>query len=142
MEVQSRIVTYAMAIAQLVTDDTLTDKMRNRKFSAVQKAAASMDAYAQEGVREDLVDTTMEKKARLILNAKTLEEVDRAADPPKPHYTGGEWIDDPLSVPEEELVIWSRTSLKGPLTRAGQQRYLSVFKKVFGWSPDEAPVQT
>ena len=40
-----------------------------------------MDAYAQEGVREDLVDTTMEKKARLILNAKTLEEVDRAADP-------------------------------------------------------------
>ena len=51
MEVQSRIVTYAMAIAQLVTDDTLTDKMRNRKFSAVQKAAASMDAYAQEGVR-------------------------------------------------------------------------------------------
>lgn len=142
MEAQDRIVTYAMAIAQLVTDDTLTDKMRSRKFSAVQKAVAITGAYAKEGIREDLVDTIMEKKTNLILNAKTLEEVDRAANPPKPRYTGGEWIDDPLSVPEEELVIWSRTSLKGPLTHAGQQRYLSIFKKVFGWSPDEVPAQT
>ena len=131
--------TYAMAIAQLVTDDTLIEKMRSRKFAAVQKAAAITDAYAKAGIREDLVDTIMEKKTNLILSAKTIEEVDRAASQPKPHYTGGEWIDDPLSVPEEELVIWSQTSLKGPLTHAGQQRYLSVFKKVFGWSPDEMP---
>ncbi len=137
MDAQNRIATYAMAIAQLVTDDTLTDKMRARKFSAVQQAAAITDAYAKEGIREDLVDTIMEKKTALILDAKTLAEVDRAANPPKPHYTGTEWVEDPLTVPEEELVIWSRTSLRAPLTPYGQQRYLALFEKIFGQRPDE-----
>ena len=142
MNAQNRVVTYAMAIATLIMDETLSDKMRERKFSAVQRAIALADSYANDGIREDLVDTIMEKKTALILDAKTVADVEKAANPPKPHYTGAEWIESPFSVPEEEMVLLSKTSLRGPLTEPGYQRYRYLFEQIFGASAESMMAQT
>lgn len=45
------------------------------------------------------------------------------------------FIPDAYSVPEEELICWSETSLKGPLTAEGFQRYMELFKQVL---PEES----
>ena len=31
---------------------------------------------------------------------------------------------------EEELLLWSETSLRGPLITAGYERYMELFKKI------------
>ena len=49
-------------------------------------------------------------------------------------YTSG-FIPDAYSVPEEELICWSETSLKGPLTAESFQRYMELFKQVL---PEES----
>lgn len=135
MDAPDRITTYAMAIAHLVTDDDGPEKLRSQKFSAIQQVAALTNHYAKEGIRKDLVDTIMEKKIALILKAKTGVEVEKAAKPPQPRYTGAAWIEDPFTVPEEELVIWSCASLRAPLTGPGYERYSSLFEQVFGRKP-------
>ena len=52
-----------------------------------------------------------------------------------PHYDGAGFIPDAYSVPEEELICWSETSLKGPLTAESFQRYMELFKQVL---PEES----
>ena len=52
-----------------------------------------------------------------------------------PHYDGAGFIPAAYSVPEEELICWSETSLKGPLTAEGFQRYMELFKQVL---PEES----
>ena len=38
-------------------------------------------------------------------------------------------------IPEEEMILWSLTSLKGPLIPQGLKRYMDLFKQVFGVDP-------
>ena len=138
MNSPDRIFTSTNAMTKLATDDTIPKKLQECKVSAVRQAAALADAYAREGIREDLVNTVMEKKIDLILNAQTVQEVRRAASLPKPRFTGAEWVEDPFTVPEEELILWSRASLPGVLTSYGRQRFQALFKQIFGQLPSEA----
>lgn len=56
----------------------------------------------------------------LILDAKPIAD-EKAANSLKPRYTEAEWIERPFSAPEEEMVLWSKTYLRGPLTASGDQ---------------------
>ena len=96
MNSPDRIFTSTNAMTKLATDDTIPKKLQECKVSAVRQAAALADAYAREGIREDLVNTVMEKKIDLILNAQTVQEVRRAASLPKPRFTGAEWGRRPI----------------------------------------------
>jgi len=52
--------------------------------------------------------------------------------PPKPHYNGNEIVAiGKYHIPEEELIIWSHTSLKAPLNRHGFERMMELMKQIF-----------
>ena len=48
-----------------------------------------------------------------------------------------EFITSKYCIPEEEMIMWSCTSLKAPLNEAGFKRYMQLFKEVFGFLPWE-----
>lgn len=47
-------------------------------------------------------------------------------------YFGGKFTvsNIPYYSEEEELLLWSETSLRGPLITAGYERYMELFKKI------------
>ena len=55
-----------------------------------------------------ILDAIMEKKARLILNAISIQDVLELSNPPKPYYDGGKWMCSKNSVPEEEMIWWTK----------------------------------
>ena len=133
-----RMYTYAMAIAALIVKhDDENDKLLNEKFEAIKRVYATVEWYAKDGFMEQIVDTIMEKKAKMILDATSVKDVRELDNPPKPQYDGNKWYNSPNSVPEEEMVWWSKTSLKVPLSYEAMRRYEELFKQFFGMSVDE-----
>ncbi len=133
-----RIYTYAMAIATLAIEhDDEADKLLNEKFEALKKVYATVEWYAKDGFMERLLDTIMEKKAKMILDATSIKNVREIADPPKPQYDGNKWHASPSSVPEEEMVWWSKTSMRAPLGYEAVKRYEELFEQFYGVSVDE-----
>lgn len=49
-----------------------------------------------------------------------------------PNYSGGKFTvsNTPYYSEEEELMLWSKTSFRGPLISAGYERYMELFKKI------------
>ncbi len=45
-------------------------------------------------------------------------------------HNGSKFIPDEFSVPEEELICWSETSLRAPLNEAGFNRYMELFRQI------------
>ena len=76
-----------------------------------------------------------EKKCRMIGSITSKSEMEQVIRPRCPHYDGNRFIPDAYSVPEEELICWSETSLKAPLNAAGFQRYMELFKQIL---PEES----
>lgn len=103
-----RMYTYAMAIATLAVEHgDEADKLLNEKFEALKKVYSTVEWYAKEGFMGRLLDTIMEKKSKMILDAASIKAVRELAAPPKPQYDGNKWYTSPNSVPEEEMVWWS-----------------------------------
>ena len=50
----------------------------------------------------------------------------------KLRYFGGKFTvsNIPYYSEEEELLLWSETSLRGPVISAGYERYMELFKKI------------
>ena len=57
--------------------------------------------------------------------------MERIITPRAPYFDGNRFIPDKYSIPEEELIVWSETSLKGPLIAAASDRYRELFTIVF-----------
>ena len=100
-------------------------------MSAFRKARCLVEEYAKRGIRDDLVDVILKKKLALILIAKTADEIERAANPPRPQYDFGTWREDPFALPEEELAIWGIVSPYNMLRPEAQDRYMDLFTRVF-----------
>ena len=106
-EPMPRIYTYAMAIATLAIEHgDEDDKLLNEKFEALKRVYGAVEYYAKEGFVERLVDTIMEKKAKMILGATSVKDVREIAGLPKPQYDGNKWYVSTKSVTEEEMVVW------------------------------------
>ena len=129
--------TYAFAVATIMLDEECSESIREERFKALRKAMGITEQYLKDGIRPDLIDVIMAKKADLIMNATTLADIRKAADPPKPHYNGNAFYEDPLHVPEEEMVLWSKTSLMAPLNSEGFKRYMELFTRTFGITVDD-----
>lgn len=137
LEANPRDYTFAFAITTILMDEKCSESIRDERFKAIQKAMGLTAQYLKDGIRPDLVDVIMEKKTKLILNASTLADIRKSADLPKPHYNGNTFYDDPLQVPEEEMVLWSKASLRAPLNSAAYERYAELFTRAFGVSVEE-----
>lgn len=134
-----RLLTYAEALAKLIVEsgEPTAEKLREAKYNALQKSWALLETYAAEGFDEEILDAIMEKKARMILFATSVKELHELSGPPKPYYDGDAVRCSLNSVPEEEMIWWSKASLCAPLTQAACDRYMKLFKDFYGASIDE-----
>ena len=129
--ISDRELTFFLAWGELLTDTAQPKKLLEKKISAFRKARCLVEEYAKRGIRDDLVDVILKKKLALILIAKTADEIERAANPPRPQYDFGTWREDPFALPEEELAIWGIVSPYNMLRPEAQDRYMDLFTRVF-----------
>ena len=121
---------YSRYITELLMDNELNEKLRSRRFDALRKMRGITAQYEGEKFLPELVETVFCKKADFIMRAKTKAELEEIIKPSSPRYSGGIFYPgNPYHVEEEELILWSKTSLKAPLISQGYKRYQELFEK-------------
>lgn len=121
---------YSRYVTELLMDQEQTEVMLSRRFDAIQKLREMMVLYEKEGFLPELVETAFCKKADFILKARTKAEIENILKPSIPRYSCGRFsVDSKYHVEEEELILWSKTSLKAPLIPDGYKRYRELFEK-------------
>lgn len=121
---------YSRYITELLMDNELNEKLRSRRFDALKKMRGIAAQYEEDGFLSELVETVFCKKTDFIMKAKTKAELKEIIKPSTPRYSGGAFYPGSLyHVEEEELILWSKTSLKAPLISQGYKRYRELFEK-------------
>ena len=120
--------------AELIVAD-MPDSVRNLCFDAMRQVQDYLHHYETLGYMPGLLCVIAEKKCRYIMAAATKADMEQIIKPHCPHYDGNRFIPGPYSIPEEEMICWSETSKKEPLTSVGLGRYLVLFHQVF---PEES----
>ncbi len=121
---------YSRYITELLMDDKLNEKLRSRRFDALRRVREITAQYEEEGFLPELVETVFCKKADFIMKAKTKTALEEVIKPSTPRYSGGTFYPgNSYHVEEEELLLWSKTSLKAPLIPQGYKRYQELFEK-------------
>ena len=121
--------------AELICDESKTLKVLTLQFDALRQLGVYLRFYERRGYQDRLIIAIGEKKAEMILATTSKAEMEKVLKPSCPHYNGASFIPGEYSVPEEELICWSETSLRGPLTSHAVKRYMELFRQVF---PDNA----
>ena len=120
--------------AELIVAD-MPDSVRNLCFDAMRQVQDYLHHYEVLGYMPGFLCVIAEKKCRYIMAAATKADMEQIIKPHCPHYDGNRFIPGPYSIPEEEMICWSETSKKEPLTSVGLGRYLELFHQVF---PEES----
>lgn len=123
------------AVAEILTAEAVPDRVREIRFNALKQLRTCLNFYQRRGYTSKLLCGIAEKKSKMILSATTASDMDKLARPRCPYYDGNRFIPDEYSIPEEELICWSETSLLAPLNEAGCKRYMEVFQQIF---PEES----
>ena len=126
-----------MRIAELLMDEETPAKVRELRLKALGSIRGQLEHYKGLGYIDRLLNGIAEKRVAMIMKATTKTEMDRVMTPKAPHFNGAVFITDEYHIPEEELIAWSQTSLKGPLVGAGFKRYMELFKEFF---PEESKI--
>ena len=124
-----------MRIAEVLMDEESSEKVRELRLKALGSVRNQLEHYRGLGYIDRLLNGIAEKRVAMIMKTTTKAEMDRVMIPKAPHYNGAEFITDEYHIPEEELIAWSQTSLKGPLVGAGFKRYMELFREFF---PEES----
>ena len=133
-----QLMEIAECTAHLPDPNTMTKSLFDAKADAIRKTLEATRFYRKQVIRNDLVHVIFTKKMKMIDEATTVAVLRQITEPPKPHYTGNGFTPSPNSVPEEEMIAWSFTSLRGPLIEPAYRRYLELFRMVFGVNPETA----
>ena len=120
--------------AELIVAD-MPDSVRNLRFDAMRQVQDYLHHYEVLGYMPGFLCVIAEKKCRYIMAAATKADMEQIIKPHCPYYDGNRFIPGPYSIPEEEMICWSETSKKEPLTSVGLGRYLELFHQVF---PEES----
>lgn len=121
----------SMALAMATCDDDVKDSVRELRLSALSSLAGRIKQYREHGYADAIIDAIAEKKCAFILEATTKTQIKEILKFSAPKYNGAEFFAGKYHVLEEELIGWSETSLRAPLSSTGTQRYMAVFKQVF-----------
>lgn len=125
---------YATSIAELLLLEN--PKLIDEKWEALQKIYGRARGFLNHGFLEKVVCGFFRKKAAMILAAKTKGELAEILKPNEPHYNGVGFVPvNCYAVEEEELMLWSLTSLKGPILPEAYDRFMELFRKIL---PEEA----
>ena len=126
MDVDVILIPY---FAEVIVGDK-PEKVQSLQFTALRQLQARLHWYSERGYQDKLINAIAEKKSEMIMRTTTKAEMEKVLHAPAPHYTGAGFVTDQYCVPEEELIGWSETSLRGPLIPAGLKRYMELFKLV------------
>ena len=127
MDVDVILIPY---FAEVIVGDK-PEKVQSLQFTALRQLQARLHWYSERGYQDKLINAIAEKKSEMIMRTTTKAEMEKVLHAPAPHYTGARFVTDQYCVPEEKLIGWSETSLRGPLIPAGLKRYMELFKLVF-----------
>ncbi len=120
------------AIATVLVDNTCLDKVRELRLSALRNVLGILKHYEGDIYdSEKLLLPIALQKSQWILVATTKKDMDDIVKPPRPVYNGNGFTVGPFATAEEECILWSQTSLKGPLIPAGQKRFMELFKQLY-----------
>lgn len=122
--------TIAMAIGEVVTSEA-NERLFQLRLNALGELNGRLRAYENLGYISELVNPIAEKKCALIMKATSKEEMEKILTPHCPHYDGSKFVPNEYTVPEEELICWSQTSLRAPLNQIAHDRYMSLFRSIF-----------
>lgn len=121
---------FLPAIIQLAATSKDSEKLLLKKLAACWTIRGVCEKYLERLIREDLVLTILEKKLTLVSKAKTSGEIDQILRQPRPRYNYGIWEENPLCIPEEELVWWAIVSANTILRPEAQERFQKLFAQV------------
>ncbi len=90
--------------------------------------------------KDKLFDERVEALVKLYRRAETKGEITEILKLSKPHFDGKKFVyTSPYAVEEEELLLWSLTSLQGPLRDEGYRRYRELFEKCLPEMAEKIP---
>jgi hypothetical protein len=123
-------------ILALADFDSLGEgKLAIEKMSALLSLHAIARAYRSECFPEEtIIRPIIQKKIAFIKAAESRTQLKEILQPTKVRDFGGEIRPiGSYAIAEEELAIWSRTSLTagGPLIAPAANRYITLFREVF-----------
>ena len=116
---------YAKTLAEIVMkkDDTLAEE----RIKTLQAILQRVWYYQERGMLDEIILAFFQKKIEMIQNAKTKGELQEISKPPKPVYNGNGFTPGNYDTEEEEMLIWSLTSLQAPLNHQAYDRYKELF---------------
>lgn len=120
-----------VAIANVMTDPESSDKTKEMRGKALKQIFARLNFYKARGFMDYLLNNIAEKKSVMIMEATSKTEIEKIVKLAPPRYDGAKFCPAEYSVPEEELICWSETSLHAPLNEEGFKRYQELFKQIF-----------
>lgn len=132
---------FAMA-QEILSAEALEQTKKGRalfeaKVKGLQTVNACAKRYEEEMFDKRLIIKIVRTKCKNILSATTVTAAREAATLPKPQYSYGQWLTSPMSVPEEELLLWAMVSPNCKLADYAVQRYMDLFREVYGKYPNE-----
>ena len=106
-------------------------EMKMLQVDAIKAIRARLEKYSSRKIVDFLINNIAKKKGEMILNATSKTELQKIVALKCPQNDGNMFVPDKYSVPEEEIIMWSETSLIAPLNSAGQKRYMELFQQLF-----------
>lgn len=108
------VMEHANALAQMIVSEK--DKLFDERVEALVKLYRRAEFYLKQGFLESIVCEFHRKKVEMIMQAETKGEITEILKLSKPHFDGKKFVyTSPYAVEEEEeeLLLWSLTSLQG-----------------------------
>lgn len=116
---------------EIMFDKKASDDIKSLRFNGLIKLSNYLQYYKSLGYVENLINEIAAKKAKMIMQVKSKSEMDKILKPSCPYFNGSQFIPNEYNVIEEELICWSETSLRAPLSEIGFKRYIELFNIVF-----------
>lgn len=130
-------VSLALAYAELLMSEELKQSVWELRLMGLRQLQTQLTYYEKLGYNRSLLEAISEKKSQIVLRVSSQTELDKVIRPQALRFDGSKLIPDEHSIPEEELICWCETSLRGPLNEYGFHRYMEVFRQVFPESSKE-----
>ena len=103
------------------------DRLKKERIQTLQIIFQRAWRYQEQGMLEELVLSFVRKKTGMIEKAKTKGELQEISKPPNPVYNGNGFTAGKYDTEEEELLVWSLTSLRTVPNTEGCKRYRELF---------------
>lgn len=123
------VMEHANALAQMIVSEK--DKLFDERVEALVKLYRRAEFYLKQGFLESIVCEFHRKKVEMIMQAETKGEITEILKLSKPHFDGKKFVyTSPYAVEEEELLLWSLTSLQELLEDIGQMEARIVIEEL------------